>query len=235
MVAGVSVLIYLDNREVPSELPLILDGMNVQYELTQLEIGDIQIYGLPIKIIGMFGETFFFIIERKSAQDFISSMLSGHLQSQLYRMSTAFKHSAIIIEGSLSLALEMSGANRNAVLSAIAGTFLKHSDDGERGSISLLMVDNLWDLAMIIKYANSKLMEPLSRVAPMDLPEVEDKNAQVRCLLAVTGLGETRARAVFSKMGSLQAIANATPEMLICEGVGLTSAKKIVNFFSKRP
>jgi ERCC4-type nuclease len=102
-----------------------------------------------------------------------------------------------------------------------------------------MMVETLWELATVFKYTNDKLMEPLIRVEPMALPEVTDDNTQlrarVRCLLAVSGLGEDRARAVLSKMGSLQAIANATPEMLICEGVGLTSAKKIVDFFSKKP
>ena len=228
-------MIYLDNREVPSDFPLMLDGMGIKYELVQLGLADIQVYGIPIKVAGSQGEVIYFVFERKSGQDFIASMLSGHLNSQLYRMSTAFKHSTVVIEGSISQALELSDTNRNAVFSAMVGTFLKHSADGERGSISLVMVDDLWDLALLIKYTDNKLMEPLERVTPLDLPEVEDRNSQIRCLLAVTGLGESRARAVFSKMGSLQAIANATPEMLICEGVGLTSAKKIVDFFSKKP
>lgn len=227
-------MIYLDNREVPSDLPLILDGMGEKYELTQLKLCDIQVYGIPIKLVGTYGQVIFYVFERKSAQDFIASMLSGHLQSQLYRMSTTFKHSVVIIEGSIGMALEMSNANPNAVYSALTGTFLKHSDDGEQGSISLLMVDNLWDLALVIKYADNKLMEPLTRVNPLELPEVDDKNAQVRCLLAIYGLGEPRARAILAKKGSIQAIANSTPEELICEGVGLTSAKKVVEFFSKK-
>jgi ERCC4-type nuclease len=227
-------MIYLDNREVPSELPTILDGMNEQYELVQLNISDIQVHGIPVKLVGGYGQVIFFIFERKDCRDFIASVISGHLNDQLYRMSTAFKHSVVILEGSLEFAMEFSNVNRNTVFSALAGTFLKHSEDGEKGSVSLLMVDNLWDLALIIKYTNSKLMEPLERVAPMELPEVEDKKAQVRSLLAVSGLGEARARAVLAKMGNLRGIANAKPEDLICEGVGLTSAKKIVDFFSKK-
>jgi len=227
-------MIYLDYREVPSDLPLMLDGMGVKYELIQLEICDAQIHGIPVKMVGTYGSVIFFVFERKNARDFIASMVSGHLASQLYRMSTFFKHSVVIIEGSISQALELTDVNPNAVYSSLVGTFLKHSDDGEKGSISLMMVETLWELATVFKFANDKLMEPLIRVNPFELPEVEDKNAQVRSLLAVTNLGEARARAVMAKMGSLHAVANAKAEDLICEGVGLTSAKKIVDFFSKK-
>jgi len=230
-------LIFLDNREVPSSLPLILDGMGEKYELTQLTFVDVQICGIPVKVVGTYGEVIFYVIERKSGEDFIASMVSGHLQSQLYRMSTTCKHSVLIIEGSIGLALELSNVNPDSVYSAMVGTFLKHSEDGEKGSVSLLMVDDLGMFANLIKFTNNKLMEPLTRVEPMALPDVVDDDAQlrarVRCLLAISGLGEDRARSILAKMGSLKAIANATPEQLLCEGVGLTSAKKVVEFFSK--
>jgi ERCC4-type nuclease len=153
-------------------------------------------------------------------------------------MSTQFKHSAVIIEGSLSSVTDLSSEKRNAVLSAIAGTFLKHSQDGEQGSISLIMVDTLLDFATIIKYTQEKLLEPLFRVDPLGLPDIENKQdpmrGQIRSLLAIKGLGEDKARAILKKKPSLRDIALAVPEELVGENVGLATAKKVIEHFNKK-
>jgi ERCC4-type nuclease len=224
--------------EVPSDLPLILDSMNLKYILTKLEITDVQSVGYQIKIDGTYGVMIYYVVERKKAQDFVASLFSGHLASQLYRMSTQFKHSAVIIEGSLSSVTDLSSEKRNAVLSAIAGTFLKHSQDGEQGSISLIMVDTLLDFATIIKYTQEKLLEPLFRVDPLGLPDIENKQdpmrGQIRSLLAIKGLGEDKARAILKKKPSLRDIALAVPEELVGENVGLATAKKVIEHFNKK-
>jgi ERCC4-type nuclease len=224
--------------EVPSDLPLILDSMNLKYILTKLEITDVQSVGYQIKIDGTYGVMIYYVVERKKAQDFVASLFSGHLASQLYRMSTQFKHSAVIIEGSLSSVTDLSSEKRNAVLSAIAGTFLKHSQDGEQGSISLIMVDTLLDFATIIKYTQEKLLEPLFRVDPLGLPDIENKQdpmrGQIRSLLAIKGLGEDKARAILKKKPSLRDIALAVPEELVDENVGLATAKKVIEHFNKK-
>jgi len=231
-------MIFLDNMEVPSDLPLILDSMNLKYILTKLEITDVQSVGYQIKIDGTYGVMIYYVVERKKAQDFVASLFSGHLASQLYRMSTQFKHSAVIIEGSLSSVTDLSSEKRNAVLSAIAGTFLKHSQDGEQGSISLIMVDTLLDFATIIKYTQEKLLEPLFRVDPLGLPDIENKQdpmrGQIRSLLAIKGLGEDKARAILKKKPSLRDIALAVPEELVGENVGLATAKKVIEHFNKK-
>jgi ERCC4-type nuclease len=231
-------MIFLDNMEVPSDLPLILDSMNLKYILTKLEITDVQSVGYQIKIDGTYGVMVYYVVERKNAQDFVASLFSGHLASQLYRMSTQFKHSAVVIEGSLSSVTDLSSEKRNAVLSAIAGTFLKHSQDGEQGSISLIMVDTLLDFATIIKYTQEKLLEPLFRVDPLGTPDIENKQdpmrGQIRSLLAIKGLGEDKARAILRKKPSLRDIALAVPEELIGENVGLATAKKVIEHFNKK-
>jgi len=231
-------MIFLDNMEVPSDLPLILDSMNLKYILTKLEITDVQSVGYQIKIDGTYGVMVYYVVERKNAQDFVASLFSGHLASQLYRMSTQFKHSAVVIEGSLSSVTDLSSEKRNAVLSAIAGTFLKHSQDGEQGSISLIMVDTLLDFATIIKYTQEKLLEPLFRVDPLGTPDIENKQdpmrGQIRSLLAIKGLGEDKARAILRKKPSLRDIALAVPEELVGENVGLATAKKVIEHFNKK-
>jgi len=233
-------MIYLDYREVPSDLPVLLSAMNVPYEMCRLNIADAQVCGHPIKVTGEYGEVIFFIDERKSAKDFIGSLLSGHLHTQLHALSTTFKHSAVIIEGSISSAIEEMGADRKSVFSAIVGTFLKHSQDGEQGSVSLLMVDSIWDLAQILERTNNKLSEPLIRVEPLSPPQVEDENGQtedskpvLRSLLAIRGLGENRARALLKAKGSLLNIALSDPKDLIMEDIGKRTAEKVINHFKK--
>jgi ERCC4-type nuclease len=231
-------MIYIDNREVPSDLPFLFDSLNLKYILAQLTLTDVQVIGYPIKIDGTYGSMIYFVLERKDGEDFVNSLFSGHLASQLYRMSTAYKHSAIVIEGSLSSITDLSNEKRNAVLSAISGTFLKHSNDGEQGSISLIMVDTLLDFATIVKYTQEKLLEPLFRVDPLTPPDISDKKdpmrGQVRSLLSIKGLGEDNARQLLAKKGSLRDIATSVPEELVGDGIGMTTAKKVVEHFNKK-
>jgi ERCC4-type nuclease len=231
-------MIFLDNMEVPSDLPLIFDSMNLKYILTKLQITDLQSVGYPIKVDGTYGSMVYYVFERKNAADFVASLFSGHLASQLYRMSSQFKHSAVVIEGSLSTITDLSNEKRNAVLSAIAGTFLKHSQDGEQGSVSLIMVDTLLDFATLIKYTQEKLLEPLFRVDPLGIPDIENKQdplrGQLRSLMAIKGLGEENARLLLNKKGSLKDIALAVPEELVGDGIGITTAKKVIEHFNKK-
>ena len=212
--------------------------MNLKYIVTKLQITDVQSVGYQIKIDGTYGAIIYYVVERKNAQDFVASLFSGHLASQLYRMSTQFKHSAVVIEGSLSTITDLSNEKRNAVLSAITGTFLKHSQDGEQGSISLIMVDTLLDFATIIKYTQEKLLEPLFRVDPLGTPDIENKQdpmrGQVRSLMAIKGLGEDNARQLLAKKGSLREIATSIPEELVGDGIGLITGKKVVEHFNKK-
>ena len=78
--------IIVDEREKKSGIPDLLRAVGVNIELKNLPIGDYIV--AP--------ET---IVERKSIQDFISSVFDGRLFDQCNRLKAHFEHPIILMEG----------------------------------------------------------------------------------------------------------------------------------------
>jgi len=78
----------IDEREKKSGIPDLLRAVGVNIELTNLTVGDYIV--AP--------ET---VVERKSVQDFISSVFDGRLFDQCNRLKEHFEHPAIVIEGNV--------------------------------------------------------------------------------------------------------------------------------------
>jgi len=232
-------VIFIDNREGPSMLPVILTTMGIPYTMEQLTVYDVQIHGYPVGIQGINGAVLMYLIERKDALDFIQSLLSGHLNQQLYNMSKVSKQSVLVIEGSLELAIEEGGYDRETIYSAMTGVFMRHSNEGERGNVSLLMVHDIMGFALLIKGVHKRLNDPngLIRYPSVTLPDVSDKEdkyrSQLRSLMAFGGIGEEKARSLLRKHVSIANMCTKQPADLICEGIGLTTAKKIYDILHK--
>ena len=78
--------ILADYREVPSKIPKILKELGARVELTQLKTGD---YIINNEVI----------VERKSKDDFILSIIQGRLFSQCARMKKSSHYQIMLIEG----------------------------------------------------------------------------------------------------------------------------------------
>ncbi len=83
-----SILIIADDREQASGIPQLLVEKGINIHLSRLETGD---YIINNQII----------IERKSAADFIQSLLSGRLFSQCSRLVRMGMQPLILLEGNL--------------------------------------------------------------------------------------------------------------------------------------
>ena len=83
-----SCLIIADYREQASGIPKLLAGKGLHIQLSRLDTGD---YILHNELV----------IERKSAVDFIQSLLSGRLFSQCSRMVRSGMQPLILLEGNL--------------------------------------------------------------------------------------------------------------------------------------
>ena len=81
-------IVIVDRREEKSAVPslLIKHGLSVRFDV--LEVGD---YALPGDIL----------IERKTVNDFISSILDGRLFDQALNLSKASNNPTFIIEGDI--------------------------------------------------------------------------------------------------------------------------------------
>ncbi|MBN1184121.1 MAG: hypothetical protein JXB49_17640 [Bacteroidales bacterium] len=80
------IYIVADCREATSGLPRILESHGIHLTLGQLKTGD---YIINDEII----------IERKSRDDFVLSIIQGRLFAQCAKMKKSCKHLALLIEG----------------------------------------------------------------------------------------------------------------------------------------
>jgi ERCC4-type nuclease len=85
------VRVVVDERERPN-VPACLKKLGLTLDYRLLEEGDY-----------IAAE---YAIERKTVRDFISSLYSGRLFDQAYRLGQAYRFTIIVVEGNLSLALE---------------------------------------------------------------------------------------------------------------------------------
>ena len=79
---------YVDSRELKSQVPKMLKELGVHLEIKTLDIGD---YIVSEDVA----------IERKAANDFIQSIIDGRLFDQARRLKEAYLKPIIIIEGEL--------------------------------------------------------------------------------------------------------------------------------------
>ncbi len=79
--------VIADEREKPSGVPEELEEMGVMVDYRVLDVADY--------VIGDYA------IERKSARDFVSSLFSGRLFDQAYRLGEAYQTIILVVEGDL--------------------------------------------------------------------------------------------------------------------------------------
>lgn len=117
-------IIYIDERERGSKVPEILmaKGMTVIFKV--LDVGDYVINN----VIG---------IERKTANDYINSLIDGRLFEQLNKLKERYDKAILIIEGSIHKVIRGRGVHRNAILGSYTslvldlGVFIIHTQDEE--------------------------------------------------------------------------------------------------------
>jgi len=85
--------VVVDEREKISGIPSMLKEFGLLVEYRMLDVGDYIIS--PDSAI-----------ERKRKRDFLKSLYSGRLFDQAYRLSQAYEHSVLIVEGKLSYFME---------------------------------------------------------------------------------------------------------------------------------
>jgi len=225
-------MIFIDHREleemqdknVASFVPTSLDIIGLKYEIQQLELCDYIVTGQNGTVA----------IEHKLPEDYIRSMLTGHLNDQLVRMSHAFKYSLVVIEGSIDKAIAKLDANPNAVYSSIWGTVLKTTDSGEMGNISILQIDNPMDIVTILDLCQKKLVDPqgLIRLPVIQKPQEEDK--VVRLLCCVPGVGQKTAEKLREYIPTVTSLFTVELEDFK-KLAGQATGEKIYRFFHDEP
>ena len=209
-------MIIVDDRE-PGEICSML-GEHTQ---KRLSLGDYII-----------NETL--IIERKSASDFVNSLVTKHLKSQVYRLTKAYANPVLAIIGNIYIEAQ-ERISRQALIAQLASLTARHNLEGARGKISLITFETDYDFTLYLKYLDKKTTEN----KPFTNPEIEDldksdieavKNA---ILSLIPDLGEVLVKNLLCKFDSMRNIANASvKELNEVEGFGSKKANAVFKVFN---
>ncbi|WP_297508722.1 DEAD/DEAH box helicase [Thermococcus sp.] len=201
------IVVYVDSRELRSGVPKLLRELGAEIEVKTLDVADYVVS----EEVG---------IERKSANDFIQSIIDGRLFDQVERLKKAYEKPVIIIEG------ELYGI-RNVHPNAI------------RGAITAVTLD--WGVPILFSSGKEETAQFIYLMAKR---EQEERKKEVRLRsekkaltlaerqrLIVEGLpnvSATLAKRLLKHFGNVERVFTATEEELKeVEGIGEKKAREI--------
>jgi len=195
-------MIIVDSREKQSNIPKLLSELEVQYSIATLDVGD-YIIGEEI------------CVERKTISDYISSLISGRLHNELYKMSYTYNLSFLAIIGFPTIELQQRSMGRPMFISSIVGSTYKTAIEGKQGRICILApLETDFDFALALKYLHQKYIEQKPRLPTIPKDVVSDKDRMVFVLSAFPNVGEVKSKQLLEKFTTLNNIFNATSKEL---------------------
>jgi ERCC4-type nuclease len=202
-------LIYADSREGNSKVLRELDKLNVAIEVKGLPVADYQVSGE----VG---------IERKTAKDFVGSIIDKRLYKQAKELVENFRKPVIILEGD---ELYSSLINPNAIRGALASIAV---DFG----IPIIPTRSEEDTAaMVMRIAIREQMREGSAIQvrtekkPLTLYE-----QQLYIVESLPNIGPVTAKKLLEEFGSVKNIINASKgDLKSVEGIGDKIAQGIID------
>ena len=199
--------IYVDSREVNSRVIRELKGMGVEFELRALAAGDYQVSDDVI-------------IERKTTQDFLNSIMDKRLYRQASEMVKSFKKPVIIIEGEDLYSGFIGPDAVRGALAAVAVDF----------GIPVIPTRSPEDTAAMIKRIAIREQDekkPDMRVRT-DKKPLTLREKQLFIVESLPNIGSRYALRLLRRFGSVMGVMNASEkELRKVEGIGKKRASEI--------
>ncbi len=209
------IIIYVDSREQASSVTVKLSKMDAVIKVKQLEVGD---FVLSDQVV----------VERKTVEDFLLSLIDGRLFNQLTMMSSNYDSPLIILEGDQDELYTTRNIHENAIKAALASIALNYR-------IPILYTHNVEETAKLV-YLIAK-REQLSSEKEIKLRvgrkglTVQEQQQYIMEGFPLVGPG--LAKALLKKFGSIRPIVNATvKELQEVEKMGPKKAKKILEILN---
>jgi len=201
------IVVYVDSRELKSQVPKLLKELGAHLEVKTLDVGD---YIVSEDVA----------IERKAANDFIQSIIDGRLFDQAKRLKEAYPRPVIIIEG------ELYGI-RNVHPNAIRGALAALTVDWE---IPVLFAKDPSEVASYIYLIAKREQEERKKEVAIR-SEKKVLTLAERQRLIVEGLpyvSATLARRLLKHFGNVERVFTAKEsELMQVEGIGEKIAREI--------
>jgi Fanconi anemia group M protein len=208
---GDEIIIFTDSREQASSVTKnLFEKEKVKVIMKQLETGD---YVLSKDVC----------VERKTIEDFVSSMIDGRLFNQLMDLRENYPKPLIILEGNIEELFVLRNIHRNSIIGALTSIALDYQVPILNTKNSAESAEYLYVIAKREQIGKDK--EVGLRFGRKGLTLQEKQRFIVEGLPLV---GPQLAKSLLEKFGSIKAIANANEkELQEAEGVGKKKAKGI--------
>ena len=202
-------LVFADSREGNSKVIRHLSEMEIDVKIQSMAVADYQVSDEVA-------------IERKTAKDFVDSIVDKRLFKQARELSEEFKRPLMILEGD---DLYSGMINPNAIRGSIASIAL---DFG----ISIIPTRNAQDTAAMIK--RIAIREQSGEKVPIqirtDKKPLSLFEQQLFIIESLPNIGPVNAKNLLEHFGSVSNVINASEsELQEVEGIGLKTAKSIRN------
>ena len=195
-------IIFVDYRE--EKIAILMERMGCKIVKMNLTVGD-----FVIDDVG---------IERKSFDDFISSIIDGRIFEQAESLSSSFKKPIFIIEGFGFI----ERIHESSFYAAIACLISKYN-------VTLLRTKNEEETAKLIYWIAKKEFENSNKVGyKIREKKVSTRSIQERILAAFPGISTVLSRRILKRFGNLKRFFNASEkELMEVDGIGEKSARRI--------
>jgi len=205
------IIIYVDSREQASGVTVKLKEMDAVIQVKQLEVGD---FVLSDEVV----------VERKTIEDFLSSLIDGRLFNQLTMMSSNYAAPLIILEGNPNELYTTRNIHENAIKAALASIALNYR-------VPILYTHDVQDTAKLVfliakreQLGSEKEIRLRVGRKGLTIPE-----QQQYILEGFPLVGPNLAKALLKKLGSIRSIVNATvKELQEVDKMGPKKAKKLL-------
>ncbi len=208
-----NVFIFADAREQASQVLRELSFFpDVRVHMKTLEVGDFVI-GPDV------------VIERKTVEDFLGSLIDGRLMGQLLNMSQAYARPLLILEGNPEELFTLRNVHENAIIGMLSTIALTYR-------IPIFYTKDAHETAKYIHQMAKREQlgsdrEIRLRVGRKGFTPSEQKQFLVESLPQV---GPTAAKALLEHFGSIHKLVNATKEELKeVENIGPKKAQAIID------
>ena len=200
-------VVYADSREGNSKVIRYLSEMEIDVQVRSMAVGDYQVSDEVV-------------IERKTAKDFVDSIIDKRLFKQARELSEEFKRPLLILEGD---DIYNGMIHPNAVRGTIAAIAI---DFG----ISIIPTRNSQDTAAMIKRIAIREQngEKVNIQIRTDKKPTSLWEQQLFIIESLPNIGPVNAKSLLNHFGTVEKIINASEsELQEVEGIGKKTAKNI--------
>lgn len=221
-------MLLIDSREKEgSKLVRLVEQkarmLNIKTEKKWLEIGDY-----------VFNDVCF---EAKSTTDFLGSVLSKRMWTQIDNMDRAYAVNIVLIYGTIEEAINNVIDNApNNMPRHTRAILLRNKFLGAYGRIVLDMdVKPMW---VSSEEEASEIIAAVCKMQPLDRPTIKPRihkrlssdDMRIDVLSTIKGISESKASKLIEEFGSIMEIGEQRPsEISKIEGIGPTIAERVVN------